>query len=90
MNMLPDIEEMFVKELSGLCASCAHHQGCVYRKNSTRIVIQCEVFESTVAVGERVHGGANGLKGLCLNCSKNRFCHLPKEASGVWQCEEYE
>lgn len=88
--MLPDIEEMVVKELSGLCASCAHYEGCVYRKNATRIVIQCEVFESAGVATARDPGAAIGLKGLCLNCSRNSFCHLPKEASGVWQCEEYE
>ena len=87
--MQADIEEIVIKELNGLCGSCIHFEDCVYRKNSQKVVIQCEVFES--------HGGVPGktlgdtfVKGLCLNCSKNRYCNLPKEASGVWHCEEYE
>ena len=88
--MLSDIEAVVIKELSGLCGSCVHARDCVYRKNSQKVVIQCEVFE---AIGEAETGqsiGNTSMKGLCLNCNKAHFCHLPKEASGVWHCEEYE
>lgn len=85
--MLTDIEAVVTKELSGLCGSCVHAEDCVYRKSSTKVVIQCEVFES---VGEAGSVGNTSVKGLCTNCSKTHFCHLPREASGVWHCEEYE
>lgn len=87
--MLPDIEEIVARELSGLCSSCVHHDGCVYRANAGKVVIQCEVFESYA--GNFIRSDERSTpKGLCLNCSKCHFCHLPKETSGVWHCEEYE
>jgi hypothetical protein len=88
-TMLSDIEEIVVKELGGLCTSCVHFDECVYRKTSDKVVIQCEVFENSEGSPvERIDRTL--VRGLCLNCSKNRFCHLPREASGVWHCEEYE
>lgn len=89
--MLPDIEEMVINELNGLCVSCVHFNDCVYRKNSNKIVIQCEVFESVQeAIDENSITNNMPLKGLCLNCSKSHYCQLPKEPSGVWHCEEYQ
>lgn len=88
-GMIPDIEDIVVREMSGLCGSCAHHDGCVYRLSTKKVVIQCEVFETT---GEIPAGSYDAIpeKGLCLNCTKSHNCHLPKPASGVWHCEEYE
>ena len=89
LTMLSDIEEIVVKELGGLCTSCVHFNECVYRKSSNKVVIQCEVFESPEdSSAEHIDHAL--VRGLCLNCSKHRFCHLPREASGVWHCEEYE
>ena len=87
--MLAEIEEIVYKELNGLCGSCIHFRYCVYRKNSKKVVIQCEVFENC---GNEIDESAvvTSLRGLCLNCNKNHFCRLPKEAAGVWHCEEYE
>ena len=87
--MLACVEELVIKELNGLCGSCVHAEDCVYRRNSPKVVIQCEEFESVGADGEGT-GGTSTVSGLCLNCSKNQFCTLPKEISGVWHCEEYE
>jgi len=28
--------------------------------------------------------------GLCVNCRHNKTCLLPRNAGGVWHCEEYE
>ena len=86
--MFADIEEIVVRELGGLCHSCAHHDTCVYRLSTDKVVIQCEVFESSAA--EIVLDDCFPEKGLCLNCNKRQSCHLPKQASGVWHCEEYE
>ena len=87
--MLGGVEELVIKELSGLCKSCVHAEDCVYRKNSLKVVIQCEEFES-VGTAANDRNGNSAVPGLCLNCSKNQFCTLPKEISGVWHCEEYE
>ena len=87
--MAPDIEEILVRELSGLCRSCILYDGCVYRVHAKKVVIQCEVFESN-GVATQINNGLARTKGLCLNCSKLHVCNLPKEASGVWHCEEYE
>lgn len=86
-EMLSDVQEIVTRELSGLCGSCNHYDGCVYRKNSDKVVIQCEVFEDS---GGTLDTAEVVLKGLCLNCSKAPLCHLPKQTSGVWHCEEYE
>lgn len=84
------IEDIVVKELTGLCGSCAHYEKCIYRKNSAKVIIQCEVFESLRGDHDQYQVTGMPEKGLCLNCSKNRCCHLPKAATGVWHCEEYE
>ena len=86
--MLPEIADIITSEMNGLCGSCVHFEGCAYRLNTTKVIIQCEVFES----GECSINGYEGasLKGLCVNCSKSAFCQLPKDAAGVWHCEEYE
>ncbi len=85
--MLPDIEELVTKELGGLCNTCVHRTGCLFRQRSERVVIQCEQFEAWP-----LDVAARNLpaRGLCLNCAKAAVCHLPKEPSGVWHCEEYE
>lgn len=89
-NMLPDIEAIVISELAGLCHSCVHHDGCVYRMNARKIVIQCEVFESAGSSAFVRSDESKPARGLCTNCSKRHFCHLPRETSGVWHCEEYE
>jgi len=85
--MIPDIEDIVVREMSGLCGSCLHRDGCVYRMSTTKQVIQCEVYESTGAISADDNIPK---KGLCLNCVKSQNCQLPKPASGVWHCEAYE
>lgn len=81
--MLPDIGELVLRELDECCPSCIHQQGCVFRKHSEKVVIQCEQYEAGVSI-------ALPARGLCLNCEKAPHCRLPKETSGVWHCEEYE
>lgn len=89
-GMVPDIEEIVVREMNGLCRLCLHYDGCAYRISTSKVVIQCEVFEHSGSAPAATSDENNSVKGLCLNCSKSHNCHLPKEASGVWHCEEYE
>ena len=87
--MLPEIEDIIIKEINGLCGSCVHFEGCAYRLSTGKMIIQCEVFECGNDQPIKRPEDAS-LKGLCVNCSKSPVCHLPKDASGVWHCEEYE
>lgn len=90
IEMLTAIEEVVIKTPTGLCESCVHAEHCVYRRNATKAVIECEVFESADDAVRQLSAGGDALRGLCLNCSKNYVCSLPKKVSGVWHCEEYE
>ena len=90
-------------KLSGICLTCRHADSCMYPKDSSRPVLQCEEFEShespapTRAVtreqrrpNARVEAAASaGLEGLCVNCDNRDHCKYPKPEGGVWHCEEY-
>jgi len=82
------IEVLLAKELQGLCTSCANFETCSYRKASTKIIIQCELYElETEQPTDQV---GNDLSGLCVNCCNVDTCGLPDKQFGVWHCEEYE
>ena len=89
IEMLPEIEDIIISEINGLCGSCAHFEGCAYRLSTTKVIIQCEVFESGDERSIRRYDDTSP-KGLCVNCTQSPFCHLPKDTAGVWHCEEYE
>jgi hypothetical protein len=48
------------------------------------------VFESGQEEMDENPATNTPLKGLCSNCLKSHYCHLPKKQSGVWHCGEYE
>lgn len=91
------INTLLTEELTGLCNTCAHKYGCVYRIRSTKIMLQCELFEPEKVDNENINridrGYAelkvNSRKGLCSNCLNEPHCQLPKAIVGVWHCEEY-
>lgn len=88
---------------AGLCLTCNNVDTCVYRKRRGADAISCELFDNYVT---RNGGGGKeatlavltpakesepaSRKGLCLNCSHQKACQLPKPETGVWHCEEYE
>ena len=90
-------------EILGLCASCAHAEGCTFPRRQDRAVLCCEEFEgvqSAVAVApascQRVGGlapsdpdVASRVKGLCKTCANRDGCTFPKPTGGVWHCEEF-
>lgn len=85
------IGEMLARELTGLCRTCDHFENCVFRKKEKRIVVYCEMFSS-----DRDNADVNALAdrknvnlGLCSNCDNVSHCKLPRNAGGVWHCEEY-
>jgi hypothetical protein len=81
------IKVLLAEELRGLCINCTKFETCSYRKNSTKIVIQCELYELTEQ-GQTadLH---EPLKGLCVNCCNADACRLPDKLFGVWHCEAY-
>jgi hypothetical protein len=90
MSQTELIEVLFEKELQGLCINCAKYEKCSYRKNSIKVIIQCELYE---LADEECQSSAqqetDKLKGLCLNCFHADTCRLPDREFGVWHCEEY-
>lgn len=91
------INNLLKEELKGLCETCTHRYSCVYRVRSSKIILQCELFEiekvNTMSVNRKSRGHeevkVNSHKGLCSNCLNEPHCQLPKAKSGVWHCEEY-
>jgi hypothetical protein len=83
------IEILLSKELQGLCTNCAQFEKCPYRKNTRKIIIQCELYELVDEEKASGHQETNRLKGLCVNCCYANTCCLPEKQFGVWHCEEY-
>jgi len=91
------IGELLKEGLPGLCETCIHRQGCVYRLRSDKMVLQCELFEgektkhqaTAPQMGEHKELNVSPHKGLCGNCFNAPHCRLPKAKSGIWHCEEY-
>ncbi len=77
------IEEMIIREMKGLCASCLHAPSCVYFRMSKREIIQCEMFE------EDKDQLAFPAAGLCKTCDHAQSCKLPGRKQGVWHCDEF-
>ncbi|MEP2669216.1 MAG: hypothetical protein ABJH04_09480 [Cyclobacteriaceae bacterium] len=89
------ITNLLTEELSGLCNTCAHKYGCAYRIRSSKLMLQCELFELEKENHiNRIGWGyeelkVNSRKGLCSNCLNEPHCQLPNAIGGVWHCEEY-
>jgi hypothetical protein len=88
------INDLLDQELRGLCGTCDHRTACSYRQQSSKVIIQCELFSSpeavvsslipqTVAVAKRV------TRGLCDTCEHQRTCSFFKRNGYVWHCEEF-
>lgn len=89
---MPDqelIETLLAKELQGLCMNCVNFETCAYRKNTMKVIIQCELHE--IVSESRTEDRKSSIsKGLCANCCNVDLCRLPDKQFGVWHCEEYE
>jgi hypothetical protein len=80
------IEDMVVKEFTGLCATCLHTASCSYFKKSDKAVIQCELFEIDDEAVSISHIPA----GLCKTCELASECRLPGRKIGTWHCNEFQ
>lgn len=87
--------------IAGLCVTCNNAETCVFRTTRGGDALCCETFDNFVSTnGHRKVASFTevaapvadvaGLKGLCLNCAHTTNCKLPRPASGVWHCGEYE
>lgn len=86
MHTNETIEEIIVRELRGLCASCAHAEGCLYFNTSLKIVIQCDMFDDV----QNAEPHAHEVQGLCRTCDHSPSCKLPGRKHGVWRCNEFQ
>lgn len=85
MQLKELIEDLVVKEVKGLCATCAHAEDCLYRKTATKKIIQCELFELNL----EQNIGAVEVMGLCKTCDNAKHCKLAGRTEGVWRCNEF-
>jgi len=90
----------------GLCSTCRNAPTCMYLRNSSKPVLQCEEYEEFPSepgkkpmeakkpISKNNPGGNPKEKpkyfGLCANCKHRETCTFPKPQGGVWHCEEYE
>jgi hypothetical protein len=79
------IEHIVNRELRHICDTCVHAETCIYKKQSQKAIIQCEMYETDAK--EALNGGV--LQGLCKNCDHAPRCTLPGKQFGVWHCNEY-
>jgi len=91
-------------EYEGICSTCKNAPHCIFRKDATSPILQCEEFENfppvtrnnipkhlgAVSATTIQTRGTSNYKGLCINCTKVETCTFPKPEGGVWRCEEYE
>lgn len=88
----------------GLCSTCVFYEDCTFCGSKKIPVMYCEEFtdkeplsrNTTVSLGQAARAEycaavfeKDRLKGLCVNCGKNRSCRFEKPEEGVWHCEEY-
>ena len=83
----------------GLCGTCRSAPGCTFQRRAGVPVIECLEFDGeSRAVGKpparsRPHEhGQTGTRepGLCGWCDIRASCTFPRNAGGVWSCEEYQ
>lgn len=83
-----------------LCSTCAHEPVCMYRRDLSRRVFECDDFwaasgeplvrrgqRRALAVPQDVQRGVS--EGLCRDCQNREQCVWRIPEGGVWHCEEY-
>jgi hypothetical protein len=85
------------QEISNLCSTCNHKDGCALSSGNTAI-LYCEEFDNSTSQDQvkkpDVSNEENTINyephlGLCANCVHKNTCSLSKMEGGVWHCEEY-
>ncbi len=89
-------------EYYGLCSNCSNVYDCVFLRNTSKVVFQCEEYievrvekpRKSLNVLEKCSSlkdscDSEKYKGLCINCEHRENCGLSSTEGGVWHCEEY-
>jgi hypothetical protein len=87
------------RKLDGLCVTCEHAPKCVFAQPGIQPVVFCEEYDEEQVFNVRTSNIMHrrnqrdepdiSLKGLCVNCSGREGCAHPKQATGIWYCEDY-
>jgi hypothetical protein len=85
---------MLGQELRGLCTTCDHRMACVHQRQSSKLIIQCELFSSPEPmvsgfVPQPAPMKKRQTRGLCDTCVHQRTCSFFKRNGYVWHCEEF-
>lgn len=88
------INDLLTQELRGLCSTCDHRATCMYRQQSNKLIIQCELFSGpdVIATPPEQHAALiikHKVRGLCDTCMHQRTCSFFKRNGYVWHCEEF-
>lgn len=94
MDVIQDhIRTLFDHELHSLCMTCNHRATCVYRQQSSKVIVQCELFSIPGAVAipaaAQAEVPARKALGLCDTCVHKRTCSYFARNGYVWHCEEF-
>ena len=88
MQALALIEDLLQHELKGLCTNCELANKCFYRKETNKIIVQCELYQLREVPG--VPPEVSAQRSLCTSCSQAGTCRLPERHMRIWRCEPYE
>ncbi len=95
INAKKDMKETYeVKNVTGMCSSCAHQDDCAMTHHGGSNLYGCEEYESLQAgntsVDYQKEMKAATALGLCATCEQKSQCALKSTPGGVWHCEEYQ
>ncbi|MBK9273668.1 MAG: hypothetical protein IPM49_03905 [Flavobacteriales bacterium] len=78
-----------------LCSNCLHHDSCMFEKQATAPVLQCELHalplvpERPARTPDPISNGTSG-GGLCATCDHRVHCALRTPDRIVLHCEHYQ
>lgn len=82
------------KNVTGMCESCTHQEGCAMTHHGGANLYGCEEHESMpvagVSVDYREEMKVATALGLCATCEHKNQCAHKTTPGGVWHCEEYQ
>ncbi|SMP40580.1 hypothetical protein [Anoxynatronum buryatiense] len=94
LNAKREVMEKEAKvQVTGMCLSCAHQDGCAMTHHGGANLYGCEEFESAAQRSDQVdyreEMKTTPVLGLCATCDSKNQCAHKTAPGGVWHCEEY-
>ena len=84
----------------GLCATCRSAPSCTFQRRADEPVMDCLEFDGELRKEpsrashpqpRRPSGPAVATEpGMCAWCDHRATCTFPRNAGGIWLCEEYQ